>query len=185
MESLFQDLKFAVRSLSKRPSFAIMVIATLALGIGAATAIFSLVDGILLRPLPYADPDRLVYANETDGGRRMTFAWPNYIDLRERARSYEGIACHQGNDFSVLSDGRPRRLPGRLVCAPFFDVLGVRMQAGRSFTQALGEQIVPPNWELDYNETFVGRLPAGTYRVRGLVTSLGDTLEAFAQVVVR
>lgn len=60
-----------------------------------------------------------------------------------------------------------------------------RWSAGRSFTQALGEQIVPPGWELNYNETFVGRLPAGTYRVRGLVTSVGDTLEARVEVVVR
>lgn len=136
MESLLLDLKFAGRSLVKRPSFAIVVLTTLALGIGAATAIFSVVDGILLRPLPYADPDRLVFVNETDGGRRMTFAWPNYVDLRERARSYDAIACNQGNDFSVLSDGRPRRVPGRLVCATFFDVLNVRMQAGRNFTPA-------------------------------------------------
>jgi putative ABC transport system permease protein len=136
MESLLLDLKFAVRSLAKRPSFAIVVLTTLALGIGAATAIFSVVDGVLLRPLPYADPDRLVFANETDAGNRTTFAWPNYVDVRDRARSYEAIACHQGNDFSVLSDGPPRRVPGRLVCAPFFDVLGVRMQIGRSFTPA-------------------------------------------------
>jgi len=134
MESLLLDLKYAARSLAKRPSFPIVVLTTLALGIGAATAIFSIVDGILLRPLPYADPERLVFVNETDAGRRMTFAWPNYKDLRERAQSYESIACNQGNDFSVLGDGRPRRLPGRLVCAPFFDVLGVRMQAGRNFT---------------------------------------------------
>ena len=136
MESLLLDLKFAIRSLSKRPSFPIVILTTLALGIGAATAIFSVVDGILLRPLPYSDPGRLVFVNETDGGRRMTFAWPNYVDFRERAQSYESIACNQGNDFSVLSDGRPRRVPGRLVCAPFFEVLGVPMQAGRTFTAA-------------------------------------------------
>jgi putative ABC transport system permease protein len=134
MESLLLDLKYAARSFAKRPSFAVVVLTTLALGIGAATAIFSIVDGILLRPLPYADPQRLAFVNETDGGRGATFAWPNYKDLRERAQSYESIACHQGNDFSVIGDGRPRRLPGRLVCASFFDVLGVRMQAGRTFT---------------------------------------------------
>ena len=136
MESLVLDLKFALRSLAKRPSVPVVVLATLALGIGAATAIFSIVEGILLRPLPYAEPHQLVFVNETDGGTRMTLAWPNYTDLRERARSYESIACHQGNDFSVLSDGQPRRLRGRLVCAPFFDVLGVRMQRGRTFNPA-------------------------------------------------
>jgi putative ABC transport system permease protein len=136
MENLLLDLKFAARSLVKRPSFAVVVLATLALGIGAATAIFSVVEGILLRPLPFDDPNRLVFVNETDGGDRMTFAWPNYIDVRDRATSFDSIACHQGNAFNVVSDGRPRRLPGRLVCAPFFDVLGVQLAAGRTFTPA-------------------------------------------------
>ena len=134
METLLLDLKYAARSLSQRPTFLIVVLATLALGIGAATAIFSVVEAVLLRPLPFADPDRLIAANEMDGGDRMSFAWPNYVDVRERSTSYERIACHQANAFNVLSDGRPRRVPGRLVCADFFDTLGVRMQAGRSFT---------------------------------------------------
>jgi putative ABC transport system permease protein len=134
METLLFDVKYAARSLSQRPTFLIAVLATLALGIGAATAIFSVVEAVLLRPLPFADPDRLVAANELDGGDRMSFAWPNFVDVRERATSYESIACHQANAFNVLSDGRPRRVPGRLVCADFFDTLGVRMQMGRSFT---------------------------------------------------
>jgi putative ABC transport system permease protein len=134
MESLRLDLKFAVRSLSKQPSFALVVLTTLALGIGAATAIFSVVEAVLLRPLPYAEAHRLVHGNETAGASRIGFAWPNYVDARSRAASFESIACHQQNDFSVLSDGPPRRVPGRLVCAPFFDVLGVPLQAGRTFT---------------------------------------------------
>jgi putative ABC transport system permease protein len=136
MENLLMDLKYAARSLAKRPSFAAVVLTTIALGIGAATAIFSIVEGILLRPLPFPSPDRLVYANETDGGGRMSFAWPNYEDYRDRAQSFEAIACHQGNAFNVVGDGNPRRVNGRLVCAPFFDVLGVAMQRGRTFTAA-------------------------------------------------
>ena len=134
MESLLMDVKFAARSLWKRPGFALVVLVTLALGIGAATAIFSVFEGILLRPLPLADPDRLVAANELDGEDRMPFAWPNYKDFRDRAQSFESLACHQANAFNLVGNGPARRVSGRLVCASFFDVLGVPMQAGRTFT---------------------------------------------------
>lgn len=133
LESVVQDLKYAVRGLAKRPGFAIVILLTLGLGIGASTAIFSIVDGILLQPLPFADPDRLVVANETNDGRRMTLAWPNYVDLRDRANSFESMACHQQNAFTLLGDGKPRRVNGRLVCAGFFEVLGVQPQTGRTF----------------------------------------------------
>jgi putative ABC transport system permease protein len=136
METLMMDLKYALRSLAKRPSFPIVVLTTIALGIGAATAIFSIVEAILIRPLPFYEPDRLVYAMEMDGDRLMTFAWPNYEDYRDRAVSYEAVACHQLNSFTVVGEGMARRVDGRLVCAPFFDVLGVRMQMGRNFTAA-------------------------------------------------
>ena len=136
METLAMDLKYALRSLRKRPSFPIVVLATLALGIGSATAIFSIVEAILLRPLPFEAPDRLVFASETDGDAPMTFAWPNYVDYRERASSFEAIACHQTNAFNLIGDGAARRVNGRLVCHSFFDVLRVRMQMGRSFTPA-------------------------------------------------
>lgn len=136
METLAMDLKYALRSLVKRPSFPIVVLATIALGIGAATAIFSIVEAILIRPLPFHEPDRLVYANELDGERPMTFAWPNYQDYRDRASSYDAVACHQISAFTVVGEGLARRVEGRQVCAPFFDVLGVRMQLGRNFNAA-------------------------------------------------
>ena len=125
-----QDLKYSVRGLAKRPGFAVVVVLTLGLGIGASTAIFSIVDGILLQPLPFADPNRLVMANETNDGQRMTLAWPNYLDLRDRATSFESMACHQSNAFTLLGDGKPRRVNGRLVCAGFFEVLGVQTADG-------------------------------------------------------
>ena len=136
METLSMDLKYAVRSLAKRPSFPIVVLATIALGIGAATAIFSIVEAILLRPLPFDEPDRLVFASETDGNSPMTFAWPNYEDYTSRSTSFEAIACHQSNAFNVIGEPAARRINGRLVCAPFFDVLRVRMQMGRTFAPA-------------------------------------------------
>jgi putative ABC transport system permease protein len=136
MESLAFDVKFAIRSLRKRPGLAVVVLAMLALGIGASTAIFSVVEGILIRPLPFREPDRLVALNELDGADRMSFAWPNFVDARARAQSFESLACHQPGAFNVMGVGPARRVNGRLVCASFFDVLGVRMQAGRDFTQA-------------------------------------------------
>lgn len=133
METWLMDLKYAARSLAKRPSFTGVVVATIALGIGSATAIFSIVEAILLRPLSFVEPDRLVYANETDGGSRLTFAWPNYEDWRDRSTSFEQVACHSAAAFTVVGD-TPQRVNGRLVCAPFFDILGVTMQLGRNFT---------------------------------------------------
>lgn len=136
MENLLRDLRFAGRSYVKRPAFPSIVIITLALGIGSATAIFSIVEGILIRPLPFAEPDRLVAVNELNGPDRMSFAWPNYADVRDRIRSLESIACHQANAFNVVGNGPARRVLGRLVCASFFGVLGVPMQLGRTFTAA-------------------------------------------------
>jgi putative ABC transport system permease protein len=133
MESLLLDVRFALRSFRKRPAFAVVVLATLTLGIGASTAIFSAVEGVLIRPLPFRDPDRLVAANELDGTIRMSFAWPNFVDVRARAQAFEALTCHVASAFNVLGNGAARRVDGRYVCANFFDVLGVKMQAGRSF----------------------------------------------------
>jgi putative ABC transport system permease protein len=135
IDGVAQDLRFAARTLVKHRGFSFIVVATIALGIGAATAIFSVVEAILIRPLPFAAPDRLVVVNETNNGR-MTLAWPNYLDFRTRSHSYESLACHQANAFTVVEIGRPRRFDGRLVCWNFFDVLGVTPQLGRTFTAA-------------------------------------------------
>jgi putative ABC transport system permease protein len=134
METLRQDLKFAARSLRERPSFAFMVIVTLALGIGAATAIFSIVDAILIRSLPFAQPDRLVVFNEANPRGRMTLAWPNYLDFRERATSFESVAGQMRTAFTVLDGNKARRVDGRFVSAGFLEILGVRPQLGRTFT---------------------------------------------------
>jgi hypothetical protein len=135
MDGIRQDLKFAARSLLKRPSFSVMVIVTLALGIGASTAIFSIVDAILLKPLPYAEPGRLVVFNERTPQGRRGLAWPNYVDFRDRARSLESTAAFRRTAFTVLDGGRARRANGRLVSARFFDALGVRPHLGRTFTE--------------------------------------------------
>lgn len=144
LDALKQDLRFALRGIVKRPSFAAVVLATLALGIGASTAIFSVVNGILLRPLPYREPDRLVFASETERGQRMSFGYPNYVDYRDRTQSFESLACHQAGSFTVVGTSKPRRIDGRLVCWNFFTVLGVQPQLGRTFTAGDDRAGAPP-----------------------------------------
>jgi len=132
MDSTWQDLKFAARTFVKQPGFSALVVATLALGIGAATAIFSIVDGIVLRPLPFADPQRLVAFNETTPGGRLNLAWPNFLDFKERSRSFSAVSTVQSAAFTTLGD-RPQRVLGRYVTASFLDVLGVQPLLGRGF----------------------------------------------------
>lgn len=136
LESIAYDARYAVRSLRKRPGFVAVVLATLALGIGASTAIFSIFHGIVVKPLPFDDADRLVFARELDGGEGSSFAWPNYLDFKARAQSYERLAASQANSFTLTGVSQPRRVDGRLVTWDFFDVLRVRPQRGRSFTDA-------------------------------------------------
>jgi putative ABC transport system permease protein len=136
MDAIRQDLRFAVRSLVRRPSFAILVVATLGLGIGAATGIFSIVDAILLRPLPFSQPERLVVLNETTPRGRMTLGWPNYIDFRDRVTSLESVAAYQRTAFTVLDGDRARIINGLFVSGRFLDVLGAQPQLGRAFTVA-------------------------------------------------
>jgi putative ABC transport system permease protein len=85
--------------------------------------------------MPYAEPDRLVVANELNpAGSRITLAWPNYVDLRDRAQSYESFTCHQASGYTIVGLDKPRRLDGRQICWNFFDLLGIRPQLGRTFT---------------------------------------------------
>jgi hypothetical protein len=96
-----RDLRYAARTLRRTPGFAAVAIATLALGIGATTLVYSLVDGVLLRPLPFREPERVVRIVEVDNeGTLMSLAWLDFVDLQEQAKSYEGLAgwaYHQVN----------------------------------------------------------------------------------------
>lgn len=96
LESLWRDVRYAIRAYAKTPTFTFAVVATLALGVGVSTAIFSMVNGILLQPLPLPDPDTLVYANEAIGNntpaRTISVSWPNYLDWRARTRSFSALA---------------------------------------------------------------------------------------------
>ncbi|HEV3197443.1 MAG TPA: ABC transporter permease, partial [Bryobacteraceae bacterium] len=134
-DQLTQDLHFAVRMLRKSPGFSGVAVLTLALGIGANTAIFSVVNGVVLRPLPYPDPDRLVSIWERIGGLggESTFAYFNFLDCQRESRSFERMAAWRGGDGVMSGPGEAERLRGRQISAELLDVLGVRPALGRGF----------------------------------------------------
>jgi putative ABC transport system permease protein len=137
VDHLRQDLRYAVRSYAKSPSYALIMLITLALGIGASTAIFSMVDGILLRPLPLPDPDRLVFATEinvNEKGRTISTSVPNYVDWRARARSFEALALSNEAPQTLTGLDQARRIRARRISGNFFRTVGVAPALGRDFT---------------------------------------------------
>ena len=146
--TLLADIRYAVRVLTRTPVFAIAAIGTLALGIGANTTIFSLVRSVLLQPLPYADPDRIVMVWEDAsqiGFPKNTPAPGNYNDWKAANRSFTDMAATRFNGASLTGDGAPEQIIGRAVTANFFGVLGVRPQLGRAFApgeDTSGAQVV-------------------------------------------
>jgi putative ABC transport system permease protein len=133
---LSQDLRYGMRMLLKNPGFTIVAIIALALGIGANTAIFSVVNTVLLRPLPYKDPDRLVMVwedNSKQGFPRDTPAAANYVDWRDQNNVFEGMAAMAEISFNLTGAGDPERVDGRRVSASLFSLLGVEPQLGRAF----------------------------------------------------
>jgi len=146
MSALAQDLRYAVRTLGKSPGFTLVAVATLALGIGANTAIFSVVHAVLLRRLPYPEPGRLVVLRERQirQDRDMGVAWPTFLDWRTQARSFRDMAGFR-TDYAMLSGlGEPEMLRAAQVSAPFFPMLGVRPVLGRAFDAADDKPGAPP-----------------------------------------
>jgi predicted permease len=137
MRNLQQDLRFGIRQIVKAPRFSIAIILTIALGIGATTSIFSLVNAVLLRPLPFADPDRLVAAGPVDDRRPDeaysvgSMSYPDFFDWRAKSHSFSGLAESRDSTFTLTGTGEPRHLDGMVVSADFFKVLGVEPALGR------------------------------------------------------
>src|SRR5260221_3240180 len=130
------DLRFAVRMLKKTPGFTAVVIATLALGIGATTAIFSFVNAILIRPLPYPEPNRLVMlfeSNAAEGASRGAVAAPMLGEWRRQSTVFEGLAARGGDNFILTGRGPSESLAGSRVSANLFSLLGVQPILGRGF----------------------------------------------------
>ena len=140
MQRLWQDLRYGARMLLKKPGFTLVVIVTLSLGIGANTAIFSLVNAILLRPLPVVDPAGIVAVSPArrDGDGMTFFSYPNYKDFRDRNEVLSGLAAHRFAPMSLSditgSGGANERVWGYLVSGNYFDVLGVKAAVGRTFS---------------------------------------------------
>jgi putative ABC transport system permease protein len=130
-----QDIRFALRQLLKSPGFTIVAVLTLGLGIGACTAIFSVVNGVLLRPLNYNEPDRLVLMRESQPPQYPEFsvAPPNFLDWQKQAQSFTALAAFRNQNFSLTGEAEPKRLAGQRVTAAFFSIYGVAPQIGRDF----------------------------------------------------
>jgi putative ABC transport system permease protein len=136
---LLHDLRYAARLQRKNPGFTVVAVIALALGIGANTALFSVVNTVLLRPLPYKDPERLVMVWEDasrQGYPRDTPAAANFVDWRDQNQVFEGMAAMYDTSFNLTGTGDPERLEGRSVSASLFPLLGVEPQIGRVFTAA-------------------------------------------------
>jgi predicted permease len=137
MYDILRDLRYAARQLRRRPGFAVVVVLTLALGIGANAAIFSVVDGVLLRPLPYEDPDRLVVLWGDETGLRSGSSWasyPDFLDFEEQAESFETLAGSSNETYTLTGHGgEPVRVPLGRVTYDLFGVLGITPALGRAF----------------------------------------------------
>ena len=132
------DLRFALRQLRKSPGFTLIAVITLALGIGANTAIFSVIYAVLLRPLPYPDGDRIMIVTETDANQpQISVSFPDYVDWRRDNTSFENIAISRRESFNLsgLQGRAPEQISGAIVTANFFKVIGLTPQLGRVFTE--------------------------------------------------
>ena len=129
LDTFWRDLRYGARLLRRSPRFTVTALTVLVLGIGSTTAIFSIAYAVLVRPLPYADPERLVFLAEHQGSG---IAWPNFDDWRQRATSFDGIAGSLADGVFVTGGQLPQRLDSLSVTANFFGVLGATPVAGPS-----------------------------------------------------
>ncbi|MGE0887196.1 MAG: ABC transporter permease [Blastocatellales bacterium] len=172
METLWQDLRFGIRTLIKSPGFAIVALLTLALGIGANSAIFSVVNSILLRPLAYKNPEQLVMINHNYIKINLkasvsAFGYKHYV---ENAKSFESIAAMTGWAANLTGEGEPERLTGQSVSANFFQTLGAEAAKGRTF--ATGEDTEGKNRVLVLSHGFWQRRFGGDPNILNKTLSL-------------
>ena len=142
MENLLQDIRFGFRTLVKNPGFTIVAIIALALGTGANSAIFSVVNAVLLRPLPYGEPDRVMMVwghNLKTGDKQYAISVPDFNDYREQNTTFEQMASFAYEDFNLMSGDEPEHVQGTIVSSNFFDTLGVKAALGRTFSPEEGQ----------------------------------------------
>src|SRR5215510_8543974 len=140
IETLLQDSRYGVRMLGKNPGFTFVTALTLALGIGANTAIFSVIEAVTLRPLPYQNSERLCMLWKSVPARNIEWDWTSYSvirDWREQSKSFEDMAVilrPEGSEITLQSDAGPEKIQGSKVSGNFFEMLGVRPLLGRTFS---------------------------------------------------
>jgi predicted permease len=172
LETLWQDLRYSVRVLLKTPVFTCIAVLTLALGIGANTAIFSVVNAVLLRPLPYRDPDRLVQVNHYRANRGESSTGADFLEWREQAKSFEAIAGYAFDTATITGKGETEVLNSGMISADLFEMLGVAPALGRSFTPEEDKLGGPPVVIL--SDKLWQRRFGGDHRVIGRSITLGD-----------
>jgi putative ABC transport system permease protein len=150
MRTIWSDLRYAVRLMIKNPAFTLIAIITLALGIGANTAIFTVVNAVLLRPLGFHDPSRLVIAAEKSQYPTISTSYENYVDWRDQSHSFESLEATRGATITLTGDGEPERLNSRYATAGLFPLLGVGTVAGRTFHRDEDRAGGPPVVLLSY-----------------------------------
>jgi predicted permease len=171
MGTLLEDLRYSLRLIKRSPGFTIVAGVALALGIGANTAIFSVVNGVLLQPLPYPEPSRLMVTYETDREfSHSSIAYPNFFDWRRDQHSFTGMAAYRGDDFNFTGSGQPEHLQGEYVSASFLSVLGLNPMLGRDFLPEEDQQSGPAVTILAYG--FWKRRFAGDPHVLGRTMTL-------------
>src|SRR6266850_3096938 len=139
MNTLWQDVRYSARTLWKHPGFTMVAVVALALGIGANTAIFSVVNAVLLRPLPFVEPSRLVNLWQSHiqrGINQGAVSYPDFADWRDQSQVFEGMASYHQSDFILTGVDEPARLEGAVVNADLFSLLGVTPMLGRTFRAA-------------------------------------------------
>jgi predicted permease len=144
-DEMFQDLRYGVRMLLKNPGFTAVIVLTLALGIGANAALFSVVNGVLLNPLPYPQPDQLITLHQSKPNFTTgAIPYPNFRDWQKESQTFSAMAISRSASFSLIGAGEPERVVGRRVSAEFFSVLGVKPALGRDFASGEDERGAGP-----------------------------------------
>jgi putative ABC transport system permease protein len=135
MQTFWQDLRYSVRSLLKQPGFTFVAVLTLSLGVGANTAIFSVVNAVLFQPLPFNEPERVLrmYGTFSQGNQAATSP-PDFLDYRAQNRTFAEFAALRNSSFNLVGGAEPERLLGAAVTTNFFQALGVQPLRGRLFT---------------------------------------------------
>jgi putative ABC transport system permease protein len=136
MKGLMQDFRYALRQLRKNPGFTTVAVITLALGIGANTAVFSVIDAVMLRPLPYSQPDRLIEAESVNSHnpQLINISYPDFFDWRSQNHTLEHLVSYHDNLFTLTGLERPVQLDAEIVSWDLLPTLGVHPELGRGFT---------------------------------------------------